>query len=1137
MPLNKHTILEDLANVLGIDPEGIGDQDDLVSLGLDSIGIMRLARAWRRKGIEIPYEVLIRRPTLDAWTKASIEHGEAPASDSASVAPAFETDLAADRPFPLSPMQQAYWIGADARQMQGGVNAHYYLELDGHGLEVARIEQAVRILLDRHEALRTCFLEDGTQQVLPHSSWQGIAVHALERMDPDGIQESLQDLRNSLAHRRLRVEAGEVFDIQISTLPNGGHRLHVNIEMLVCDGRSFQILLGELAALYERPEAILPPLEYSFRRYLRDLARESAGARVRAEAYWRDRLEGMPGCPSLPIERPLTELQEIRSERRHHQFSRDAMRRLTDNVRAMGVTLSATLATIYAEIVGAWSNSPRFLLNLPMFEREELHPDVHRLVGDFTNVLILDVDLSRPASLEQRIHAIQERILTDASNTAYSGVDVLRDLARRDSGAWIVAPVVFTSVVGLGDLFDRSVRDRFGTPVWISSQTPQVWLDCQVMESDGGLLINWDSVAGLFPEGVIDAMFAAYVGQVDRLASAAIDTAPFADAALPAVLPPGPPAAPDERDSSPLLHAGFFARARSAPDRVALRWGNGATLTYGSLADRALAVAGALANAGVRPGDTAAVALPRGPDQIVAMLGILSAGATYVPIGIDQPPARREEMLNLSGAKLAIVATGDASEPLHNGHVPTLEIEACRDCAPIPEPLPTSPDAAAYVIFTSGSTGTPKGVEISHRAAVNTIRDINRRFVVGEDDTVLAVSSLEFDLSVYDVFGLLAAGGAVCLLDEGTKKEAIVWLRHLRDDRITVWNSVPALLHMLLATSEVDPGRLSLRLALVSGDWIGLDQPERLRRQAPDCRFVALGGATEASIWSNCFEVDDVDPAWRSIPYGKALSGQAYRVVDWQGRDCPTWVAGELWIGGEGVAIGYRGDPVRTLEHFVERSGRRWYRTGDFGRFRPDGNIEFLGRKDSQVKLNGYRVELGEVEAALARHPSVAKAVASTTSVPPRLIAAVIHHPGETAAEESLIAHARGLLPAYMVPERIVAIDALPLTRNGKVDRTRIAGLAAVPVGHAAAEAAFTAVESTLASVWRSILQVDGAVGRDDSFFALGGDSLLATRMLAEIRRHFGVEILLRDLLESRSLGQLAQTIERQHEAYEEGTI
>ncbi|MFZ5638793.1 MAG: amino acid adenylation domain-containing protein [Pseudomonadota bacterium] len=1137
MPLNKHSILEDLATVLDIHPDGIGDEDDLVSLGLDSIGIMRLARAWRRKGIDIPYEVLIRRPTLEAWVKASIEHGKPPAPVTTSAAPAHEPDPAPDQPFPLSPMQQAYWIGADARQIRGGVNAHYYLELDGHDLELPRIEHAVRALFDRHEALRTRFLEDGTQQVLAQAPWRGIVVHALDRMDPDSIRDRLLRLRDTLAHRRLRVEAGEVFDVQVSTLPDGAHRLHINIEMLVCDGRSFQILLSELAAVYEHPESILPPPEYSFRRYLQDLTRANADARTRAEAYWRKRLESLPGCPTLPLHRHLSDLEEVRSERRHHYLSSDALRRLTDSVRAMGVTLSATLATLYAEVVGAWSNSPRFLLNLPMFEREELHPDVHRLVGDFTNVLILEVDLSQPASFEQRIRTLQQRILADASNAAYSGVEVLRDLARRDSEAWIVAPVVFTSVIGLGDLFDRSVRDRFGTPVWISSQTPQVWLDCQVMESDGGLLINWDSVADLFPEGVVDAMFAAFVAHVDRLAGAATDIASPASHTLAAIVPADPPAASDERDSDSLLHAGFFARAESTPDRVALRWGNEGTLTYGSLADRALAVASALAKTGIRSGDTVAVVLPRGPDQIVALLGILSAGAAYVPIGIDQPPARRDEVLSLSGAKRAIVATHDGSGQRLPAHVPTLEIGACSSSAPIPQPLPISPDATAYVIFTSGSTGTPKGVEISHRAAVNTIRDINRRFGVGEDDTVLAVSSLEFDLSVYDIFGLLAAGGTVRLLEEGTQKEAAFWLRHLHDDRITVWNSVPALLDMLLAASEVDAEALPLGLALVSGDWVGLDQPGRLRRLAPECRFVALGGATEAAIWSNCFEVNDIDPAWRSIPYGKALSGQAYRVVDWQGRDCPTWVAGELWIGGKGVAIGYRGDATRTRDRFVEYSGERWYRTGDFGRFLPDGSIEFLGRKDGQIKLNGYRVELGEVESALARHPSVAKAVASATSVPPRLIAGVILHQGATPAEETLIAHASALLPAYMVPERIVAIDALPLTRNGKVDRARIAELAAVPAARSAADSAFTTVEATLASVWRSVLQLDGPVGRDDSFFALGGDSLLATRMLAEIRRHFGVEILLRDLLESRNLGQLARTIERQHEAYEEGTI
>lgn len=313
-----------------------------------------------------------------------------------------------------------------------------------------------------------------------------------------------------------------------------------------------------------------------------------------------------------------------------------------------------------------------------------------------------------------------------------------------------------------------------------------------------------------------------------------------------------------------------------------------------------------------------------------------------------------------------------------------------------------TPDEPAYVIFTSGSTGVPNGVELTHRAALNTVEDVNERWAVGQGDRVLAVSALDFDLSVWDVFGLLGADGALVLVEEGDRRDARRWLDLCERHKVTVWNSVPALMDMLLSAADDRPLPSSLRLALLSGDWIGLALPGRLAAASGGrCALVALGGAAEAAIWSNAFPVTEVRPGWRSIPYGAPLRNQRYRVVDPECRDCPDWVIGELWIGGDGVATGYRGSPELTAERFATVRGERWYRTGDLGRFSADGTIEFLGRSDHQVKLNGHRVELGEVEAALRAHPAVAQAVVAVGPNRSGLAAAIVERrrPAETVAE------------------------------------------------------------------------------------------------------------------------------------------
>jgi amino acid adenylation domain-containing protein len=464
-------------------------------------------------------------------------------------------------------------------------------------------------------------------------------------------------------------------------------------------------------------------------------------------------------------------------------------------------------------------------------------------------------------------------------------------------------------------------------------------------------------------------------------------------------------------------------------------------------------------------------------------------------------------------------------------------LEQAASQPPLAAPASVSDDALAYVIFTSGSTGEPKGVQVSHRAAVNTIEDVCARFDVRAGDRVLAVSALDFDLSVFDVFGLWSVGGAAVLVAEDLRRDARAWLRLVRTHGVTVWNSVPALLDMLLvAAGDEDLG--ALRLALVSGDWVGLDLRERLTARQAGARLIALGGATEAAIWSNFYEVGEIPAGWRSIPYGAPLRNQMFRVVDQGGRDCPDWVAGELWIGGVGVAAGYRGDPERSAARFVIHEDVPWYRTGDLGRYWPDGTLEFLGRSDLQVKIRGHRIELGEIEAALQAYPGVRDAVVVTAGGRRAQLAAAIV--GSPATLSELTEFLAAWLPSYMIPERVVVFDELPLSANGKVDRDAIRQQLSI-VDSGDDEPPRPGLETTIAELWRKLLEVE-SVGRFDNFFRLGGDSLLATGVVEALRVRYGVEVALRMLFERPTIADLAVMVSDQiakagADPYEEGEL
>ncbi|MFE6524219.1 amino acid adenylation domain-containing protein, partial [Streptomyces sp. NPDC057794] len=1127
-PPTADELLRTVTDTLGPDTPP-GDDDSLIAWGLDSITLMRIAGSWRKQGVKVGFAELAREPTLRAWRTLLASRSPAPAE------PAVEAPLPEPgEPFPLAVMQHAYWIGRGDDTTLGSVAAHLYVEFDGSGTDPERLDTAVRALVRRHGMLRARFTDDGRQQILPELGRPATAVNDLRALDPGTASAKLEELRHSSSHARLDVAAGEVFSVQLSLLPGGRSRLHVDVDMLAADALSYRVLLSDLARLYHDPGVALPPIRTSYPAYLAERAEVRRLSRDQAQQWWRRRVPELPSAPDLPLVPEAERADPTRVTRRHHWLPPEEKRRLAARAHQHGLTPAMAVATAFAEVLAAYSGQPRFLLNVPMFDRRGSHPDTDLLVGDFTSSVLLDVDLTEPAPFTEHARRLQDRMHTDASHADYSGVEVLRDLTRQ-RGEQVLAPVVFTSALNLGELFDADVRACFGQPVWIISQGPQVLLDAQVTEVDGGLLVNWDVREDAFPAGLVDAMFAAFHGLVTRLGT----EDDVWDRPVGALLPAeqsavraavNATAAPRSRR---LLHEGFFARAAERPGAPALLWGTEGVLDYGQLADRALRCAAALVDRGVRPGDPVAVSLPKGPDQITAVLGVLAAGAAYVPVGVEQPPARRDRIRATAGYRLTL--TGGTTDGTTDGagataHAPAAgDLLAVRDALrhdPLPAPVAVDEEQVAYVLFTSGSTGEPKGVEVPHRAAVNTVDDLNERFAVGPEDRCLALSALDFDLSVYDVFGLLGAGGAVVLIDEADRREARPWAELVRGHRVTLLNCVPPLLDMLLLATG--PGELTgLRAVLLGGDRVGTDLPGRLAERAPGCRFTGLGGTTETAIHSTVCEVVDaqVPPHWRAVPYGTPLRNVRCRVVDPRGRDCPDWVPGELWIGGDGVALGYRGDAERTAEKFTEAGGVRWYRTGDLARYWPDGTLEFLGRRDHQVKLRGFRVELGEVEASLAGHPAVRRAVAGLTGGPGvQLAAAVAAAPGTT--EEELRRWARTVLPPHMVPSRIAVAAALPLTANGKLDRRAVRALWETrEPGEEEHQAPGSALETVVARVWSDVLGAE-RVGLDDGFFALGGDSVLATVIVSRLREALDTsEVSVRTLFATLTPGGMAKRL------------
>ncbi|GGZ69927.1 hypothetical protein GCM10010371_32260 [Streptomyces subrutilus] len=1051
--------------------------------------------------------------------------------------------------FPMTETQQALMIGRGEAVELGGIGCYGYFEWERPDLDPVRFANAWRTVVARHDMLRAIGGTDGTQWVPAEPLPFDIPVIDLRELSEDAARERLAALREEMSHVLFPVGSWPLFDLRIIRLAGAGNtgRIHLGIDLQVLDASSaFQVLFPELVDLYEDPDAELPEPGISFPEY----ARWRAEALPHTEAfrgardYWLGRVPTLPPAPSLPTgPSPAAadgaDAGPVRFDRREHRLSPADWQRFAARAHGAGLTPSVLLTAAFAEVVRCWAEESDFTLNYPVFQRPAVHPGITGVLGDFTNAVMLAADGSGATFLD-RAHALRDQLARDAEHGAFNGVRVLRELTRlHGMGARSGMPVVVTSLLDYP--VRRPVTD-LGREVYSISQTPQVSLDVQLRELAGELRIIWDFVDGAFAPGFVDAAFGVYVSLVERLTEDpdALHTRRFD------LIPPAERALRREvNDTSgqipyTTLHELFAAQAARTPGAEALVDG-GRRLSYAELAAYAWRIGRTLRADGAAPGELVAVVMEKGWEQYAAVYGILASGAAYLPLDASVPPERLARLLAEGGVRRILTQSSLESRIDWPADVRRYRVDTDFESGDASRPeVAQTPADLAYTIFTSGSTGEPKGVMVDHIGVVNLIRDVAERFGVGSRDRLLAISGLHFDASIYDVFGVLTQGGTVVVPPPFRHAEPDVWADLVESERVTLWNSVPVLMELLVGEAEVRERRgagrplESLRLSVLSGDWIPLTLPDRLRAQSPRIEVVGSGGPTETICWSLFQPIGEVDPAWTSIPYGKPITNQRYYVVDATAHERPLGVVGEMAVASDvGLALGYWNDPERTGERFVHlpETGERAYLTGDLGRYLPDGSIEILGRDDFQVKIQGHRIELGEIEAVLRQDPEVEAAVvvapASAHGVR-RLHAFVVA--GSPDAAGPVLERLAARLPGSMVPSALTVLAELPLTRNGKVDRLQLAASAGRQQSADAADATRTAdapgtaLELVLCAAVADILGLDGVVP-GDNFFSLGGDSLSGTRLAGLLKDLLGVPVPVKTVFQNPVVSELAGKI------------
>ncbi|GAB3651884.1 non-ribosomal peptide synthetase [Glycomyces tarimensis] len=1000
--------------------------------------------------------------------------------------------------FGLTPLQRAYLLGRSGLVDIGDVANQVYHEIEG-AWDVDRLRRALEDVARAHSALRLAVIDEERQAAT--GALPGFAVTDLRGLDPYQRERRRRAVRERRSHLKLPA-TGPLIDAEVCVLADDRMVLCVNHDGMAVDGISMFLLFGEWHRRYESGDDVEVP-RMDFRTHVEALdALAGTPVHERSRDYWHSRLDELPPAPRLPLAADPSAIGATRVVQRRVRLDTDEWTRLQRQIKAAGLTPSAALLAAWAETLSQWGAGNEFTLNTTVSQRRPIHPGAFTAIGQFSDPLLLAVNIDRKQTFAERARSLQERLRADLDHRHYSGIDVMRELARCRSDARSAAmPYTFNSTLDAIGGVDGSALEAFGPEVFTVSQTPQVHLDVFVLQQHGELVVRLDAVEALYPPGLLDALVSGFDALLHRLCDQTAWDAKRFDL-LPASQRDARAIANDTaRAFEPaMLTDAFLRHAAQRPDAAAIITAS-ERITYGELLARSSGAAAWLRERGAGRGDLVGLVMRRGPEQIAGILGTLLAGAAYVPVDADLPAARRDRLLR--DGRVAHVLTNVAGET----GLAALDLrEAPRAAAP-PQIPAADPRDLAYVLYTSGTTGEPKGVMVTHRNVTNVVDDCAERFAIGPDDRFFAISAFNFDLSVWDVFGALSAGAALVMPDPDRAADAAHWHGLAEAAGATVWNSVPAIVRMLADHDEALPP--SLRLVMMSGDRIPPDLPARLYRERPELRVVSLGGPTETTIWNIWHPIPPDHPADTPIPYGRPNANNRAHIRDADGHDCPDWVPGEILAAGAGVTPGYWDSPELTAERYFDdpAGGERLYRTGDLGRYRPDGTIDILGRTDFQIKVNGHRIEAGEVETRLAALDAVSQAAVAAHKAASGavLVAHLVPASGDRPPLAEIREALRAELPDYMVPAAIVWHTALPLNRNRKIDRAALAAAQIDDQGDTLRQpAADPAIEARIAELWSSALRV-AELDPESDFAALGGDSLTAARILTAVRAEYGI--------------------------------
>jgi amino acid adenylation domain-containing protein len=1110
----------------------VGVSDNFFALGGHSLLATRVVSRIRAAfGVEVPLRAVFEAPDLAALA----ERVDAAVRAGAGMSAPPLVPVPRDRPLPASFAQQRLWFIQQMEPESSAYNIPYALRLRGR-LDVDALRRALDALRARHESLRTVFaFQDGMPvQVVEPAAPRPLPVEDLRGLPEDELAAAAMELLRAEAAAPFDLARGPVLRGRLLRLADDDWGLLLTLHHIVSDGWSSGILMRELSTFYTAfaggEEARLPPLPVQYPDFAAWQRGWLAGNVLERQlSYWRERLAGAPPLLEIPTDRPRPPVQSPHGGHRAFRVSEAATAALRELTLREGATLFMTLLAAWQALLGRWSGQDDVLVGTPIAGRNRV--ETEGLIGFFVNTLVLRAGLGGDPSLRGLLGQVRETTLGAYAHQDIPFEKLVEELQPERS-------LQHTPLFQVLFVLQNNERGRLEMgglavePLGREGETTHFDLGMGIVEAGDRLVGEVSYRTELFDADTVDRMIGHYAALLER--AAAEPDRPLAEI---------PVLADAEREevlvrwqgraggypADLCIHDLVAAQARRTPEATALVAGD-VRVSFAELYRESGRIAAFLRSAGVGPETRVGVYLERSPLLVAALLGILRSGGAYVPLDPAYPRERTATTLEDSAARVVLTqeSLAGALPPGHAARVVRLDADAhlFPPAGGEDEPrAPADPENAAYLIYTSGSTGRPKGVVIRHRSAVAMLAWGAERFGAEERAGLLASTSIAFDISVFEIFLPLTAGGTVVLARN------VLQLPELGEAAgVTLVNTVPSAWAELLRLGAIPSTVATVNLAgepvsaALAGDTWALGHVRRV---------VNLYGPSEDTTYSTWAELERGDAG--APPIGRPLHDTRFYLLDTALQPVPRGVRGEVYLAGDGLARGYLDRPGLTAERWIPdpfgAPGERMYRTGDLARLRPDGQLEYSGRADSQVKVRGFRIEPGEIETLLRGQPAVAEAVVVAREDVPgdrRLVGYVVPAAGAAVpAEAELRGWLRERLPEHMVPTAFMALEAFPLTPSGKTDRRALPAPEYRESG-AGYVAPRGEMEEGLVKIWEEVLR-RSPVGVHDNFFDLGGHSLLVMQVVARVRTTFGVELPIPALFEQPTVAGLAALLaERQ---------